>query len=44
MQPLATAVEHDVTRLHFSAAPHRQRFDTRRKRHKSQPWRQLQVG
>jgi len=24
MQPLAAAVEHNVTRLHFSAAPHRE--------------------
>jgi len=44
MQPLAAAVEHDVTRLHISTVQHRPRFETRRKRYKGQAWRQLQVG
>ena len=33
MQPLATAVEHDLVCLQFGAAPHRQRSGMRRERH-----------
>jgi hypothetical protein len=44
VQPLAAAVEHDLTHLHFLAAPYRQRFGICGKRHKGQLWRQLHVG
>src|SRR5690349_20629067 len=44
MQPFAAAVEHDVICLQFRATPHRQRFGMRRKRHKDEPWRQMQIG
>ena len=44
MQPLGAAVEHDFSRLHFSAAPHRQCLGVLRKGHRCQPWCQLHVG
>src|SRR6516162_9699889 len=44
MQPLAATMEHDVARLHFCAAPHRQWSGIRSKRNKGQPRCELQIG
>ena len=44
MHPLAAAVEHDVTCLHFCAAPHRQRSGIRQKRRKGQPRWESQIS
>ena len=44
MQPLAATMEHDVARLHFCAAPHRQWSGIRQKRHKGHARRELHIG
>jgi hypothetical protein len=44
MQPLAATMEHDITRLHFCAAPHGQWSGIRSKRDKGQPRCELQLS
>src|SRR6516165_4595241 len=44
MQPLTTAVEHDATCLHFSAAEHPRRLGICCKRYKGQPGCELHIG
>src|SRR6516165_4272395 len=44
MQPLASAVEYDITRLHFCATQHRQRFGLCRKADEGGPRCELQIG
>jgi hypothetical protein len=44
MQPLAATVEHDITRLHFCAAPYGQWSGIRQKRYKGHARRELQIG